>query len=246
MSRKTRNTSKAPKDGSVRLQCRAVEGQTVDRATLDAALAWLRERNCDRLAWSEHPAEGNKPLHYHFVARWSSTVDCIALRDLCNRMDTHSHVDKCGRFVNMVRYLRHLDSPEKTPIPAESAHYEGFPEDELQVVTQSGRDSLALVQMIADLPHGSSPVDALRVCIGAGYRPSEVSGVTRALFDLRNLLTDGGRVGVRRTHVDCEVGEAPSARPRGPVVVFDPYDPDPAFFASESEFSGLPLPGVDD
>lgn len=93
------------------------EGQTIDSATLAAALDWLRSRNCERLAWSEHPAEGSKPAHFHFVARWNSTVDCLALRQLCNRLDTHSHVDKVGRFSNMVRYLRHLDSPKRSRFP---------------------------------------------------------------------------------------------------------------------------------
>ena len=234
MPRKS-SVSLAPDGSGKRLQCRAVEGQTVDRATLDACLEWLRKQSCERLAWSQHPAEGDKPAHYHFTARWNRTVDCIALRQLANRMDKHSHVDKCGRFVNMVRYLRHLDSPENTPIPPENAHYEGFPEDELAVVTREGSDPLALVTMIAELPHGTDPVQALRVCLGAGFRPSEVSGVTRALYDLRNLLLDGGNVGIRR-RVDSPAPAPVSV----PQVVFVPNPDDPAFFAAPWEDDSVP------
>lgn len=232
--RRKNAVSKSPATGEKRLQCRAVESQTISAEARDLFIEWCRKAEAERIAWAEHPAEGDKPAHFHLCARWNRTVDCLALRKAVQRLDPHGHTDKVGRWTNCVRYLRHLDQTDKVRIPPESAHYEGFPEDELAAVSSEGCDNLALVQMIANIPHGSSAVEALRVCIGAGYRPSEISGVTRALYDLKNLLTDGGRVGVKRMG-DCGGSRAPSARPRGPVLVFDPYDPDPGFFASPDE-----------
>lgn len=228
---------------SSRLQCRQFEVQTIDPAARDVCLSWYREHDACRIAWAEHPAEGKKPAHFHVVARFDKTVDCNALRELVNGMDTHSHADKVNRWPNMVRYLRHLDQPEKATIPPEMCHYEGFPEAELDQATKDNGGALKLVSMVAGLPHGSSPVDALRVCIEAGFRPSEVSGVSRALFDLSRLLLDGEQVGVFRKPVS-KPGEAPSARPRLPQVVFDPYCPDPAFFASDEELDAT-IPQLD-
>lgn len=211
---------KSPR-GEKRIQCRAVELQTISPEARDAAINWLKEKDCERLAWAEHPAEGDKPVHYHVCARWNSTVDVLSLRKLVNVLDKHSHVEKVGRWKNMVRYLRHLDNPEKVAIPPESAHYEGFPEDELQAVTSAASDQLALVTMIAEMPHGTNPVEALRIALRAGFRPSEVSGVTRALYDLRQLLLDGKAVGFERK-ADCLTSDAPCAAPAKPTVVFIP------------------------
>lgn len=229
---------------SSRLQCRQFEVQTIDAAARDSVLAWFREHDACRIAWAEHPAEGNKPAHFHVVARFDKTTDCNALRELVNGIDKHSHADKINRWGNMVRYLRHLDQPEKVPIPPENCHYEGFPEKELDQATCDNGGCLNLVSMIAELPHGSSPVEALRVCVQAGFRPSEVSGVSRALFDLGRLLTDGAQVGIHRKPHSV-ASDAPSARPKLPQVVFDPYDPDPAFFASSDELDST-IPHIDD
>lgn len=221
--------------GEKRLQVRAVEVQTIDPAARDLALEWCRDHECDRLAWAEHPAEGDKPVHYHVTARWGRTVDVLALRKLVNEADNHSHVDRVNRWPNMVRYLRHLDQPEKAVISPDKAHYEGFTEVELEAATKENGTAVALVEMIAELPHGTNPVEALKVCIHAGFRPSEVSGVTRALYDLRNLLADSRRVGIVRK-ADCGPGKAPSARSRSPSVVFEPMPDDPAFFAPRCEW----------
>lgn len=226
---------------SVRLQCKQFEVQSSDPAVRDATLAWYREHDACRVAWAEHPAEGNKPVHYHIVARFDKTTDCNSLRELVNGMDKHSHADKVNRWGNMVRYLRHLDQPGKVPIPPESCHYEGFPEKELDQATYDSGGALKLVSMVAELPSGSSPVDALRVCLEAGFRPSEVSGVSRALWDLGRLLNDGALVGVYRKPLKSA---SPSARCL-PQVVFDPYCPDPAFFASDDELDAT-VPHLDD
>lgn len=229
---------------SSRLQCRQFEVQTISAAARDAVLAWYRDHGACRIAWAEHPAEGNKPAHFHVVARFDKTVDCNALRELVNTLDKHSHADKVNRWPNMVRYLRHLDSPEKTPIPAEACHYEGFPEAEMDQATFDNGGCLNLIRMIAELPHSSSPVDALRVCVQAGFRPFEVSGVSRALFDLGRLLSDGSQVGIHRKPRSV-ASEAPSAPVRLPQVVFDPYCPDPAFFASDEELDAT-IPHLDE
>jgi hypothetical protein len=93
--------------------------------------------------------------------------------------------------------------------------------------------------MIAEMPHGTNPVEALRIALRAGFRPSEVSGVTRALYDLRNLLLDGKAVGISRK-ADCEASAAPSARSDDPRVVFVPDPSDPAFFALPDECDDCP------
>lgn len=240
MARKSKVKGQTPAEvspqGEKRLQCRAVEVQTIDPVTRDAALEWCRKAECDRLAWAEHPAEGDKPVHYHVVARWSRTVDCISLRQLVNRMDSHSHCDRVNRWPNMVRYLRHLDQPEKAVIPPEAAHYEGFPEVEVEAATKENGTAVALIEMIAELPHGTNPVEALKVCVHAGFRPSEVSGVTRALYDLRNLLADSRQVGIDRRDDVSRPGEAPCGPSSVPSVVFVPAPDDPAFFAPRSEW----------
>lgn len=225
---------------SSRIQCRQFEVQSADLGLLDDVLGWFRDHNACRLAWAFHPAEGDKPRHFHAVAKFDSTVDCQALRALCMERDRHSHSDKVSRWPNMVRYLRHLDKPGKAAIPPEDCHYEGFPENELDDATRDNGGALSLVAMVADMPHGTSPVDALRICVQAGFRPSEVSGVSRALFDLSNLLTDDRRTGIVRSGRQ----KAPSAPPSVPPVILDPILTDPAFFASPDELDAT-IPQLD-
>lgn len=69
-----------------------------------------------RLAWVEHPAEGETPVHYHLCGSFSAPVRLReALEALC-LIDPHCYIKPCRNFRASVRYLAHLDNPEKHPI----------------------------------------------------------------------------------------------------------------------------------
>lgn len=73
-----------------------------------------------RLAWAEHPAEGECPVHFHLAGTFPAPVRLReALEQLCV-IDPHCYIKPCRSFRSSVRYLAHLDNPEKVQLnPAE-------------------------------------------------------------------------------------------------------------------------------
>lgn len=108
------------------VQYRSLNIKTTSREGLDMMqLACLAKPNA-RLAWAEHPAEGETPIHYHLCGSFPSPVRLReALERLCY-LDPHCYIKPCRNFRASVRYLAHLDNPEKVQLnPGDAVHMVG-------------------------------------------------------------------------------------------------------------------------
>lgn len=106
----------------VNAQYRTINIKTTSKEALEAVMKAVADKPNCRCAWMEHPAEGETPAHFHFVASFTSPVRLAdALRELA-RLDPHNYVKPCRNFRASVRYLAHLDNPEKVQLdPAKIA-----------------------------------------------------------------------------------------------------------------------------
>lgn len=85
-------------------------------------LAACAEKPCARIAWMKHPAEDETPEHFHLVASFVNPVRLSDALERLYRLDPHNYVKPCRNFRASVRYLAHLDNPEKVQLdPADIA-----------------------------------------------------------------------------------------------------------------------------
>lgn len=69
--------------------------------------------------WAVHTEPG-KEDHFHMVVRFPGPVRWGRLRGRLKHQDEHHYSQPARAFARSVRYLLHLDNPEKTPIPREN------------------------------------------------------------------------------------------------------------------------------
>lgn len=107
------------------LQYRTINVKTAVSACRDLILQAFAEVPNARYAWCEHPAEGDTPAHFHLVASFSSPRRFSLALERLHMLDGHEYVRPCRNFRGSVRYLCHLDNPEKVQIPPSQIHFEG-------------------------------------------------------------------------------------------------------------------------
>lgn len=194
---------------TARKQARVVGFQTSIPAARDFALAWARERmNADsewahgKLCWSEHPAEGDKPVHWHGVLEFDSVLDWTSLRVGLMGIDPHSWSDSISRLVKSRRYLGHRDNPLKAQIPDSDIHFEGCYTEQDISEALAPSPSAGLECLVRELARyatsGTTPAAALVDLLRKGYEPREVSSVVGAFRALDGLLGSGSARGLSR------------------------------------------------
>lgn len=98
------------------VQYRSINIKTTSKEGLEMMSRACLEKPNSRLAWVEHPDEGETPVHYHLAASFPAPVRLReALEQLCV-IDPHCYIKPCRNFRASVRYLAHLDNPEKHKI----------------------------------------------------------------------------------------------------------------------------------
>lgn len=98
------------------MQYRSINIKTTSLEGIDMIQKACNEKPNARIAWVEHPAEGDTPVHYHLAASFPSPVRLReALEQLCI-VDPHCYIKPCRNFRSSVRYLAHLDNPEKAQL----------------------------------------------------------------------------------------------------------------------------------
>lgn len=145
----------------------------------------LRDRCHDwAIVWAKHQDD---PLnvHYHAVIRFASTESWQWLRNSLMENDPHSYSAAARGWQRCVRYLLHLDSPDKPPIPRENLSYAGdISDDEVSMLlgrprayllhdlqTAPFRDTFRLVDwLINERGHGPGEVTAMLNCIMAANK----------------------------------------------------------------------------
>lgn len=85
------------------------------------------------VCWANHPAESGGHPHTHYVVRFPSQVYWGAIRSKLKDLgDDHAYSDVGRSWTRSVRYLLHLDNPEKEPIPRENFKFSGLDISELK------------------------------------------------------------------------------------------------------------------
>lgn len=97
-------------------QYRSLNIKTTSKEGLEMVMKACLEKPAARVAWMEHPSEGETPVHYHLAGSFMNPVRLSeALAKLCI-LDPHCYIKPCRNFRSSVRYLAHLDNPEKVQL----------------------------------------------------------------------------------------------------------------------------------
>lgn len=104
------------------VQYRTINIKTVSEEAMKAVLKACSEKPNARIAWVKHPAEEGKVPHFHLCASFTSPVRLGEALEALYKADPCNYVKPCRNFRASVRYLAHLDNPEKCQIdPSEIA-----------------------------------------------------------------------------------------------------------------------------
>lgn len=103
-------------------QYRTINVKTVSEDAMKTVLTHCSAKPNARIAWIQHPAEGETPTHFHLCASFTSPVRLAEALEYLAESDPHNYVKPCRNFRASVRYLAHLDNPEKCQLdPAQVA-----------------------------------------------------------------------------------------------------------------------------
>lgn len=233
MTTKAPKTTKSP-DKSSRKQARVIGFQTASEVARDWALNWARSRMREvsdyehgKLCWAQHPAEGDKPIHWHGVIEFESITDWTSFRVGLMALDPHSWSDSISKLVKSRRYLGHRDNPLKAQISEGDIHFEGGYTEQDIAEALAPSPSAGLECLVRELARysatGATPAAALVDLLRKGYEPREVSSVVGAFRALDGLLSSSASRGLSRA---LDGDSKPSLTPD-----------DPAFFALPSDIS---------
>lgn len=100
----------------ISVQYRTLNVKTISEDAVNALLKSCSEKPNARIAWVKHPEEGDTPAHFHFVASFTNPVRLSEALTAVYKADPHNYVKPCRNFRASVRYLAHLDNPEKCKI----------------------------------------------------------------------------------------------------------------------------------
>lgn len=133
------------------------------------------------VVWARHDAN---VTHWHIVIRFPSRCRWQSLADWLKHSsrDPHAYC-RCARsWRRSVRYLLHLDSPEKPKVPWENLGFHGIDESEIGELMSASKlpilESLILAQQIPLKKRFEFLI------IQRGHTPSEVSSALRCMMDL--------------------------------------------------------------
>lgn len=149
----------------------------------DTVVSFVREHWPDAaVLWATHDKDGNTP-HTHLVIRFSSSVRWTSLRRWLMASDAHSYSAPARSWSRSVRYLLHLDNPEKTQYPVSSLHSTGIDADEVAQLVGS-KSSYSDIFFALGSVVGLSTGQQFLELVGRGFRPSDITQVLRCLREL--------------------------------------------------------------
>lgn len=162
------------------------------RTILNPAFVVGRIRDfCDEsaIAWVTH--YGTDVEHSHIMVRFPSVRRWKWLRDWFDENgDPHNRTVAGDSWRRGVRYLLHLDNPEKHEVPRADLHTYNIDDDDLSQLL-AGRASLILPSLRDAL--SMSPYDAFSFLVERrGFRPSECTSAINLLLALQRAKTSRG------------------------------------------------------
>lgn len=152
----------------------------IRRAKVDGGLGQPNAAIC----WANHPAESGGHPHTHYIVRFPDQAYWSAVRAWLQAppaRDPHSYCDVGRSWTRSVRYLLHLDNPEKDPIPRENFKFVGLDQSEVDVLLGAPRQSLLNDIRSAHCP--KSPFGFVNWLVNErGHTPGEVASMIRCVL----------------------------------------------------------------
>lgn len=185
----------------------------------------LRREVGSCVVWAKHGQhDGDGCDHFHAVVRFADQTPWSWLRaDLMNA-DPHSYSAPGRGWQRCVRYLLHLDNPDKVPIPRENLAFRGaISQDEVDMLI--GRPRAALINDIRQGAPGRTTFQLVDwLCCERGHSPGEVAQMLRCIVAVNSYLgpiqyADQPIPGVQPL-ADPRLGDDPPGPP-----VDDPFGP---------------------
>lgn len=140
------------------------------------------------LVWALH--EHDVTPHYHAALRFASSESWSWLRDWYQgepARDAHSYVAAGRGWQRCVRYLLHLDSPDKPVIPRRNLSYAGeITDDEVSMLL--GRPRASLLADIRNAPHKDTFALVDWLVNEKGHTPGEVAQMLRCITAVNQFL----------------------------------------------------------
>lgn len=172
-------------------QSRGFVCKTTSPDVLQFCIRFCEGVSGSRWAYAQHVPPAPKVPHWHFVGLfedrvfWKSVYDCAMDHDRCSSTDT------CKKPRKAVRYLLHLDSPDKHPVPRENLITGGvWGPDELENWLESSSVASSLVDTALALwRDGLTPLEALSRLVSFGYEPFQISSSLQAYTRLHEFFT---------------------------------------------------------
>lgn len=148
-----------------------------------AVVARIRETVDDcEIAWAVHDQDVST-VHCHVMLRFPSVRRWRWLRDWLNENDPHNRSVPGDSWRRGVRYLLHLDNPEKPPVPRSALGTFNIDDDDLAQLL-AGKTSLLLPALREAL--SMSPYDAFSFLVERrGFRPHECTSALNLLAALQ-------------------------------------------------------------
>lgn len=143
-------------------------------------------------AIATHPAHDSKPVHQHLVLNFPSQMSCDFLRKKCMEADSHSYSAPCRSFRRCVRYLLHLDNPDKDTIPV-SALISNLPDEVLADYLQTPSDYKRIPDLIRE-NKPETPLAVFNLLVSNGFHPREISAYVSALNACHDLFIKSERL----------------------------------------------------
>lgn len=133
------------------------------------------------IVWATHDEEG-KVKHTHYVVRWPAVVRWTALAEYLHQHDGHEYAAPAQSWRRSVRYLLHLDNPEKARIPREALWSINIDESELGQLLTAQR--LPILESLILAEQRPLHERFAFLVVERGHAPSEVSAALRCMMDL--------------------------------------------------------------
>ena len=163
-------------------QSRGFICKTVSYDVLQFALDFCAGVSGSRWAYAQHVPAPPKVPHWHFVGLFEDRLYWKSVYDFAMEHDPCSSTDTCRKPRKAVRYLLHLDQPDKHPVPRESLISGGmWGPDELEDWLESTSVASSLVDTCLCLwRDGLSPLEALSRLVSFGFEPYQISASLQA------------------------------------------------------------------
>lgn len=153
------------------------------RVLVDRILnAWPEASIC----WANHPAEPGGHPHTHYMIRFPCQTSWGRLRgwlqDPGHGMDPHSYCAVGRSWTRSVRYLLHLDNPDKDFIPRENFQFAGeIKKEEVDILLGAPRKPL--LEDIRSSKCPKSPFGFVDWLVNErGHSPGEVASMLRCVL----------------------------------------------------------------